>query len=54
MTIKGTFEYSPPEILMNLKYSGKCDVFSFGVVLYILLYGKHPIYSNQVLSNLRK
>ena len=32
------------EILQGAKYSSKCDVFSTGIMIYELLFGKHPFY----------
>ena len=39
----GTILYMAPEVINELDYSFKADVFSFGVVLYELLYMReHP------------
>lgn len=52
--------YSCPEILMNQKFSSKCDVFSCGVVIFELFFGQHPFYSKEtkglisLLQNIRK
>jgi serine/threonine protein kinase len=36
---KGTLIYMAPEVLANLKYNQQCDIFSAGVVLFIMLSG---------------
>ena len=33
-----------PEIVNNMKYDSKVDIWSMGVVTYILLCGKPPFY----------
>lgn len=38
----GSPGYIAPEVLNNFEYSSKIDVFSAGVVLYILITGNHP------------
>ena len=35
-----------PEIFNDLKYNEKADMWSLGIVLYILLTGKAPYYGN--------
>ena len=43
----GTLEYISPEILEGKGYNHKCDVWSFGVMLHSLKYGKTPFYSDK-------
>jgi calcium-dependent protein kinase len=37
----GTWSYMAPEVFEGL-YSSKCDIWSCGVILYILLLGINP------------
>jgi serine/threonine protein kinase len=37
-----TAEYAAPEVINKKAYDGKCDVWSTGVLLYILLSGESP------------
>ena len=41
----GTPGYIAPEIFKSKKYDCKIDVFSLGVVFYVLVYGKQPFES---------
>ncbi len=49
-TILGTPIYMPPELLMGQEYSTKCDVWSAGVVLYQLLFGRFPWEGNSTMD----
>ena len=42
----GTIFYTAPEIIKNLKYDEKCDLWSLGVTLYELYFGKLPYGDN--------
>lgn len=43
----GSMAYSPPEIVMQVPYDGTpADMWSLGIVLYALLLGGFPFYSN--------
>ena len=41
----GTLVYCSPEVLKN-NYNQKCDMWSCGVIIYILLCGKYPFYGS--------
>ncbi|CAG9854512.1 unnamed protein product [Phyllotreta striolata] len=38
----GTIIYMAPEILLECTYSELCDIWSVGVILYTMMYGKYP------------
>lgn len=38
----GTVGYVAPEILTENNYNTKIDIFSIGIIMYILLSGQHP------------
>ena len=38
----GTLVYMPPEILKGEEYNYKCDLWSLGIILYRLIFGKLP------------
>jgi len=43
----GTVAYCAPEILMGLEYQKSCDMWSVGVILYVLLRGRMPFNNKQ-------
>lgn len=38
----GTVSHMPPELLLTGKFSSKCDVYSFGIVLWEMIEGRPP------------
>ena len=38
----GTFIYSAPEVLEGKQYNYKCDLWSIGIILYRLIFGRSP------------
>lgn len=48
----GTGKFMPPEIIsklnMKIKYAEKIDIYSLGVTLYCLFYGKYPYKLNEI------
>jgi|688.fasta_scaffold341276_1 serine/threonine protein kinase len=47
-SIKGTPLYIAPEILQSKPYTHKVDIWSFGIILYELAYGKTPFYATTI------
>lgn len=47
-TICGSPLYMAPELLINRKYDSKVDLWSYGVIMYEMLYGVHPNISTSI------
>ena len=48
--------FTPPEIVENMEYNEKSDVWSVGLIMFLLLTGNHPIKgisNKQILSNIK-
>ena len=45
--IKGNINYFAPEILKNQNYYEKCDLWSLGIIIYILLFRENPFYGEK-------
>ena len=50
---RGTLEYCPPEVF-NKRFSFKSDVWSCGVLLYVMLMGEFPFQSREEIVNFQK
>lgn len=48
----GTRAYAAPEILRREPYDASCDIYSLGVLLALLLTGRHPLSDVQLDTNL--
>ncbi len=49
--VVGTLPFMAPELFYDMKNSGqKSDIYSFGLVLYMMLAGKNPMYSKDPLE----
>ncbi|KAK5643262.1 hypothetical protein RI129_007107 [Pyrocoelia pectoralis] len=47
----GTLVYMAPEIITNRSYSQQCDVWAIGIIMYMLLMGSLPFYSQPSYDN---
>jgi serine/threonine protein kinase len=55
-TICGSPLYMAPELIMNKEYNSKADLWSYGVIMYQMLYGTHPNSAKtftQLVNNLK-
>lgn len=52
----GTLDYVAPEMLIDKSYGIETDIWSLGIVIYLLYYGKHPfegIDDLEILNNIK-
>ena len=42
----GTFGYASPEVLLKIPYTFETDIWSLGVILYLIMVGTHPFGEN--------
>ena len=50
----GSYFYAAPEIIKNLKYDEKCDLWSLGITLYELLFNQLPYGKNATINMIKK
>lgn len=50
----GTPTYVAPEVILNRPYTNKCDMWSLGVIMYVLLSGCPPFYSKNLKTLLKR
>jgi serine/threonine protein kinase len=53
-TVCGSPIYMAPELLVDMKYNTKADLWSFGVIMYELLYGNNPYNYPTSINQLRE
>jgi serine/threonine protein kinase len=51
---RGTRDYYPPETIMYYKFSTKTDVWSIGVILYIMITGIPPVDEKMIMTKYMK
>jgi serine/threonine protein kinase len=47
----GTSLYIAPEVLSSTKYDNKCDVYSFGIIMFQVLTQSEVIYTPEQIGN---
>ena len=53
-TYSGTLLYMSPEILKGEEYNYKCDLWSIGIIIYRLIYGKSPYIGDKDIALINK
>ena len=53
-TYLGTLLYMSPEILKGEEYNYKCDLWSIGIIIYRLIYGKSPYLGDKDIALINK
>ena len=56
-TICGTTRYMAPEMILENGYSYEVDIWSLGIIMYILLFGKYPFdgrHKNEIYKKIKK
>ncbi|EDR26309.1 calcium/calmodulin-dependent protein kinase type 1D, putative [Entamoeba dispar SAW760] len=51
----GTFDYAPPEMLLHTpQYTQLCDIWSFGVTIFVSMCGYYPFDGNSLAENIEQ
>ena len=53
MTKTGTIAFSAPEIFLQREYDNKIDVWSAGIIMFIMLSGTQPFTSENVSTRIK-